>query len=122
MEKKTLIPGLIDAHSHFSTTATHFAQGFNISPPPFGPVTSIPILLQVIKDYLAANNIPPGQPIYGSGYSELEMDEGRHPNRYELDSVSTVHPIVLTHFSIHSMTANSLALELTGYHNASSAP
>jgi predicted amidohydrolase YtcJ len=78
--------------------------------------------VEVVKAYLAANNIPPGQPIYGSGYSELEMDEGRHPTRYELDAISTVHPIVLTHFSIHSMAANSLALELTGYHNASSAP
>jgi predicted amidohydrolase YtcJ len=122
LEGKTLIPGLIDAHSHFSTTATQFATGFNIAPPPFGPVTSIPILVDVVKAHLAAHNIPPGQPIYGIGYSDLEMEERRHPNRYELDQISTVHPIVLTHFSVHFMAVNSLALDLIGYHDASSVP
>ena len=39
---KTMMPGLIDAHSHFGKTACNLAQGFNISPPPFGTVKNIP--------------------------------------------------------------------------------
>jgi predicted amidohydrolase YtcJ len=38
------------------------------------------------------------------------MEEGLHPNRFELDSVSTVNPIMLSHFSGHIVVANSLAL------------
>ena len=50
------------------------------------------------------------------------MEERRHPTRYELDQISTVHPIVLTHFSVHFMAVNSLALDLIGYHDTSSVP
>lgn len=119
---KTLIPGLVDGHSHFSSTATRLAQGFNISPPPFGPITSIPQLVDAIKTYVVANNIPAGQPISGTGYSDIDMVEGRHPTRYELDAISTVNPIVIGHFSGHIVAANSLALQLINYQNSSSGP
>jgi predicted amidohydrolase YtcJ len=49
------------------------------------------------------------------------MTEGRHPTRYELDWVSTVHPIALTHFSGHIMVANSMALSMVGLNSASDA-
>lgn len=42
LEGKTLMPGFVDPHSHFSMTALRYAQGFDISPPPFGTVSSIP--------------------------------------------------------------------------------
>lgn len=112
----------MDAHSHFSSTATRLAQGFNIAPPPFGPITSIPMLVDAIKAYVVANNIPAGQPISGTGYSDIDMVEGRHPTRYELDAISTVNPIVIGHFSGHIVAANSLALQLVNYQNASSGP
>jgi predicted amidohydrolase YtcJ len=122
LQKKTLIPGLVDSHSHFSMTASRLAQGFNLTPPPFGTVTSIPMLLDAVKAYVVANNIPAGQPIAGTGYIDIDMAEHRHPTRYELDTISTVHPIVLSHFSGHIVVANSLAMELIGYQNSSSGP
>lgn len=79
---KTLIPGLVDAHSHFSATATRLSQGVNIAPPPFGPASSIPALLDSIKTYITANNIPAGQVITAGGYNDLDMAEGRHPTRF----------------------------------------
>ncbi len=60
LQGKTLIPGLVDSHSHFSGTALIFTQGFNISPPPFGSITSIPLLLDELKRYIAINHIKPG--------------------------------------------------------------
>lgn len=39
---QTMMPGIIDSHSHFGNTACKLSQGFDISPPPFGTVTSIP--------------------------------------------------------------------------------
>jgi predicted amidohydrolase YtcJ len=50
------------------------------------------------------------------------MIEVRHPTRYELDSVSTVNPILLIHFSGHIVVANSLALSIVNYINESSSP
>lgn len=79
---KTLIPGLVDAHSHFSATATRLSQGVNIAPPPFGPASSIPALLESIRSYIATNNIPAGQVITAGGYNDLDMAEGRHPTRF----------------------------------------
>jgi predicted amidohydrolase YtcJ len=119
---KTMIPGLVDGHSHFSETAYRVVQGFNISPPPFGNVTSIAQLLDALRTFITTKNIPPGQSINGSGYSDLDMVEKRHPTRYELDSVSAVNPIVLTHFSGHIVVANSLALEKVNYTSTASAP
>ena len=79
---RTLIPGLVDAHSHFSATATRLSQGVNIAPPPFGPASSIPALLDSIKTYITTNNIPAGQVITAGGYNDLDMAEGRHPTRF----------------------------------------
>lgn len=79
---RTLIPGLVDAHSHFSATATRLSQGLNIAPPPFGPASSIPALLDSIRTYITTNNIPAGQAITAGGYNDLDMVEGRHPTRY----------------------------------------
>lgn len=122
LQGRTMIPGIVDAHSHFGGTATKLAQGFNISPPPFGTITSIPLLLAEITRFITANNIQPGTTIYGQGYSDIDLAEGRHPTRYELDSVSAVNPIVLEHFSGHIVVANSLALSTVNYVSASSSP
>ena len=122
LQGRTMIPGLIDAHSHFGGTATKLAQGFNISPPPFGTISSIPLLLAELSRYITANNIQPGTTIYGSGYSDIDFAERRHPTRYELDSVSAVNPIVLEHFSGHIVVANSIALAAVNYVSPSSSP
>lgn len=106
------MPGIVDAHSHFSLVATLEAQGFDITPPPFGNVSSIPILLETLTKYAIDKDVLPGTPIVGSGYSDIGMEERRHPTRFELDSVSTVNPIVLFHFSGHIAVANSLALSM----------
>lgn len=111
------MPGIIDAHSHFSSVASLSAQGFSIAPPPFGNVSSIPILLETLTNYAVDKDIMPGVPIIGSGYSDIDMKERRHPTRFELDSVSTVNPIILFHFSGHIAVANSLALSMATISN-----
>ena len=105
----------MDAHSHFSATAVLLNLNFSIASPPFGNVTSIKQILQNAKDYIQINNVPIGQPVYSTGYSDYKLEEHRHPTRYELDWVSTEHPIVFGHYSGHAVVANSLALALVGY-------
>jgi predicted amidohydrolase YtcJ len=112
---KTIIPGFIDSHSHFSLTAIKLGQGFDLSPPPFGSVTSIAQIVENIKGYISQNNIPAGKIIYGLGYSDIDLIEHRHPSRYDLDAASTVNPICIRHFSNHILACNSLALAEVGY-------
>lgn len=82
LRSKTLLPGFIDGHSHFSLTSVVQSLGFSISPPPFGTVTSIAQMLQNAKDYIVNNNIPAGQKVYSEGYSDYQVIEHRHPTRF----------------------------------------
>jgi predicted amidohydrolase YtcJ len=48
------------------------------------------------------------------GYDDSLIKEQRHPDRDDLDEVSTDHPLALIHVSGHLAAANSLALERAG--------
>ena len=110
-----MLPGFVDAHSHFSVTAVMLNLNFSIASAPFGNVTSIPQMLQNAKEYIQKNKVPVGQSIFSTGYSDYKLAEHRHPTRYELDWISTEHPIVFGHYSGHAVVANSLAMALVGY-------
>ena len=60
LKKKTMVPGFVDAHSHFSATAVLLNLNFSIASPPFGNVTSIAQMLVNAKKYIQENKIPPG--------------------------------------------------------------
>jgi len=110
---KTMLPGLIDPHSHVDLTAAKL-WGANASPPPVGTVASHAGLQQVLRDYMAKRQIQPGDWIFGMGYDDTSMTEQRHPDRDLLDEVSTENPILLAHISGHVMAVNSMALEQAG--------
>ena len=96
---RTMLPGFIDPHCHFGLTGVFLNQKVNIQSPPFGRVKKIEDLLNILKDYIVNSKLPAGEVIYAEGYSDIDIEENRHPNRYELDWVSTEHPIFLRHFS-----------------------
>ena len=106
---QALLPGFIDAHGHFLFTAAtvDFA---NVSSPPVGPATDIAALKKVLADHITGKQLKPGEWVIGYGYDDSLLAEKRHPTRDDLDSVSTDHPIVLSHVSGHLMAANSQAL------------
>ena len=97
-------------------------QGFDLSSPPFGAVTSIVQIVENIKNYITNNNIPAGKIIYGGGYSDIDVVEHRHPSRFDLDGASLVNPICIRHFSGHMLACNSLALATAGYTDATPNP
>lgn len=114
----TLMPGFIDAHSHFVSTVTQYTQGFDISSPPLGNISSISQILTNLKKYITDNSISTSATIFGAGYNNLELTDQRHPNRYDLDSVSTTNPIILRHVSGHILVANSAAMAGSGFTDA----
>lgn len=104
---RVLMPGFIQAHAHFSAIAIKSAL-ITLDPPPIGRITSIAALL----DALRARSAP--GPIVGMGYDDTALVEQRHPNRDDLDAVSTDVPVIALHISNHLAAVNSRGLALAG--------
>ncbi|TVS14043.1 MAG: amidohydrolase [Gammaproteobacteria bacterium] len=111
--ERALLPGFIDAHGHLSFMARTLGLA-NLAPPPVGGVTDLASLKQVMIDYIAAHDVAAGAWVVGFGYDDSLINERRHPDRDDLDAVSTEHPIALVHVSGHLMATNSAALREAG--------
>lgn len=111
--RRALLPGFIDAHGHLTYLAST-VRWVNLAPPPVGPVASIKQLQHALNTHIKEQRIPTGEWVTGFGYDDSLIAERRHPNRDDLDAVSTDHPIALTHVSGHLAATNSLGLERIG--------
>ncbi len=60
LQRKTLLPGFIDPHSHFGMVSNSMGQ-VDLNPPPVGDVLSIEDAMEKIKMYKAENNIADGE-------------------------------------------------------------
>ena len=105
---RTLTPGLIDAHAHFGSYGAS-RLGIDCKAPGMG---SIKALQEAVRQRAA--RLPPGTWIRGQGYNHMNLEERRHPNRFDLDAVATQHPVLLTRTCGHIVAANSRALALAG--------
>ncbi|MEM6986551.1 MAG: amidohydrolase family protein [Pseudomonadota bacterium] len=110
LDGKTLMPGLIDAHSHFPVSGL-FAVTADLRPPPIGGVDTIPRLLAALKTYDATSD---RDWVIGFGYDDSFLREQRHPTRAELDSVVNDKPVYIWHSSGHMGVANTQALAALG--------
>lgn len=105
---RTVIPGLIDAHNHFSMAAFEPDQ-VDCSTP---PLDSLRAVLERIAVHAAAD--ASGRWIRGWGYHWSRVRERRNPKRAELDAVCPDNPFVLMDASYHGCFVNSPALERSG--------
>lgn len=113
LQGRTLMPGFFDSHSHATLSAAKLAV-VNLDPPPAGPADSIENIQIALRRQLQQSPPAPGEWLIGWGYDNAMLAEGRHPDRHDLDAVSSRHPILLIHFSTHQVVLNSLALQLAG--------
>lgn len=109
---KTMIPGLVDGHSHFMGFGSE--QYANIASPPVGPVHTIQDIITTLQQYKAQKKIPKGEWITGFGYDQDLLTEKRHPAKEDLDKDFPDNPVVITHVSGHMLVANSMALKVSG--------
>lgn len=103
----TVMPGVIEAHGHFPGAGLA-AIAVDLNAPPIGDITNLSALLGRIQQHMAAN--PEDDWVFGFGYDDTLLAEGRHPNREDLDSISSEVPIFLMHVSGHMGVGNSAAL------------
>lgn len=103
-----LSPGFIDTHSHLIMYSS-FRKQLNCSADN----------VKSIKDIVEKFNSQKGELLIdgwlqGYGYSEYDLAEQRHPDRFDLDRISTDIPIYIKQSSLHMGAVNTKALELMG--------
>jgi predicted amidohydrolase YtcJ len=105
---RAVLPGFIDAHCHVLAYAASLLA-VDCSP---DAVSSIGDIQAAVRRQ--AEVTPAGRWIRAVGYSEVDLAEGRHPTRWDLDVAAPEHPVRLIHRSGHGCVLNSLALRLCG--------
>lgn len=112
LEGRTMTPGFYAPHDHFPWAGAIAVTTVNLNSPPMGPVQNIEGLVDALREKAAET--PPGDWIQGWGYDDTLLEDRRHPNRHDLDRVSTEHPIYISHTSGHLGVANTMALGMAG--------
>ncbi|AKB35290.1 imidazolonepropionase [Methanosarcina siciliae C2J] len=110
---KALLPGFLDAHSHFNN-ALQIVGWANVSPPPVGPVTDIPGLIAAVKAHADRMKPEKGDWIIAYGYDANELHEKRDVTINDLDPVFPDNPLMLIHVSNHGAVLNSAGLAKAG--------
>lgn len=114
LEGRVLLPAACDSHMHATLSGLMLDSGFlNVGTPDIKTVKDLQA-----KVAQAVAKAKPGEWIYGSKFMEFLLQEcqqeARGLNRWDLDAVSPENPVILTDFGLHTMIANSKALELAG--------
>ncbi len=121
MQGRTIIPGFVDAHSHFPVSGLS-AVSVNIAPPPDGPGASKSAVLAALQDAIPEQaGSADSAFVLGFNYDNTVFPDTDHPTRDELDAIGNGHPIYLWHNSGHLGVANSAALEKLGVNENSPA-
>lgn len=98
--------GLIDSHMHVLSYGNAL-----VCAPLHEHTHSLADLIDCMKNTLPGR----GGWILGRGWNQdFFSDADRMPNRWDLDRVSTVHPVCVTRACGHALSVNSRALELLG--------
>lgn len=116
LEGKSLLPGFVDSHLHLTLYGTN-KLGISCKEP---HITSIENILEDLKE--KAKQTPKGQWIRAWGFNETKIIEQRYPTRWELDVISTEHPIMIIRTCAHISIVNSKALELGGMNELTADP
>ena len=103
---RTIVPGFHDAHCHIVALAESLVT-LDLTPERVQSISDIKLKIRELSKKVEA-----GTWIRGWGYSEFDLAEKRHPNRWDLDEATTSHPIKLRHRSGHASVLNSFGLRL----------
>lgn len=108
LEGRTLMPGFIDPHSHFSAYASSLLQA------PLDEAVNFDEIVEKIRDFIRKKQVPKGQWVVAKGYDHNSLAEHRHPGRGLLDQAAPDHPLVIVHKSGHVGVFNTAALKCLG--------
>ncbi|MDO9545876.1 MAG: amidohydrolase [Pelolinea sp.] len=112
LDQSILIPSFTDAHIHLLSYGLSLLR-----------VNVETLSKQDCLDRIASHlkNTAPGKWIIGHGWDQNIWPKG-YGSKKDLDELSDHHPIYLTHKSLHSGWANSIAFEIAGVNSDSPDP
>jgi predicted amidohydrolase YtcJ len=105
---KTVVPGLIDSHTHF------LSMGYRLGHLQLDDAESIGDIVGRLGEYIRARRLPKGKWAQGRGWDDQNLAERRYPDRHDLDEASPDNPTALTRICGHMIVLNSRALEACG--------
>jgi predicted amidohydrolase YtcJ len=108
LKGKTVVPGLIDSHSHMISVGARCKLNVDLSEE--AGVHSIDDLVERLRE--RASQTPIGDWVLGYQEDDSKLAEKRHPTRWELDKASEEHPIIISTVGGHFSIANSKAFQL----------
>jgi predicted amidohydrolase YtcJ len=103
----TVLPGFIDAHTHFLWMGIGMVRFVDMS-----SAQSLSEALSLVESRL--KETPTGEWVLGRGWDESKWPEKRYITKEDVDPFSPHHPVMLTRVDGHLVTLNSKALELAG--------
>ena len=106
-KERVVLPGFIEPHNHMVGYGTSLLE-VDVRTP---PNRSIRDIVERLRE--RASLTREGEWIRGRGYDDTGLEDMRHPNREDLDSISKNHPIAIVHNSGHMLAVNTKALEMT---------
>lgn len=106
LKGKIVIPGLNDNHIHLFTLGD---QGMTLK---LNHAKSIEEIIEKGKSYLQEN--PNTEFLYGVGWNQDYLKNGKMPTKDDLDKISTDIPIMFERVCIHIATVNSKLIEIMG--------
>ena len=110
LQDKTVLPGLIDTHTHAMDWALSAVRAqLDLRYP---NVKSIAEVQAKVRE--RAQTLKPGEWLQGTAWDDAKFAEGRYMTRQELDAAAPDNPVYLEHVTGHLGAANSAALRLAG--------
>ncbi|MDR0854360.1 MAG: amidohydrolase [Clostridiales Family XIII bacterium] len=105
LEGKTVLPGLMESHTHFSWLSNSLTE---ID----GLFKSKENILDQLREKVA--KAEKGEWIQGRGWNQDNWDEKVFPTKFDLDEVAPDNPVVMIRADYHSYWVNSAALKIGG--------
>ncbi len=91
LDGKAMLPGFLDAHSHYINSLL-VANQCKLYAPPSGPGKDVPSIIAELKRYVREKKIAEGDLVLGYGYDDTVMPGGRLLNRDDLDEAFPITP------------------------------
>ncbi len=106
LDRKTVLPGFNDAHSHPLDSGLAHLKRVDCGLP------SIAAIQQALHE--RAQRIPPGQWVLGFKYDDTKTSDGRPLTIQDLDEAVSDHPVLIDHRGGHTAWVNSAAVRAAG--------
>lgn len=107
---QTVIPGLIDTHTHALNWSRSVVRGeVDLSYPRMSKIEDV---VRAVAERV--ERLKPGEWVVGTSWDDAKLAERRYVTRQDLDAVSPDNPVYLVHVSGHLAASNTAALKLAG--------